>query len=65
MPMILSNTRGERNPNCKLTDLQVAEIRRRRHAGESRRGLAAAFGVSYGTVVSICNGRRRFFPEAG
>lgn len=37
---------GERNGRAKLTASQVAEMRRRMEAGESRKSVATAFGVS-------------------
>lgn len=40
------NQQGTRNPNAKLTDAIVIEIRRRRAAGETARSLAAEFGVA-------------------
>lgn len=42
----------------KLTDAQAADIRRRYAAGlDSHRTLAAAFGVSHGTIQQILHGR--------
>jgi DNA invertase Pin-like site-specific DNA recombinase len=41
----------------KLTDAQAADIRRRYAAGlDSHRSLAAAFGISHGTVQRILTG---------
>lgn len=48
-------SRGEGRPLAKLTDDRVREIRRRAAAGESRRALAAAFGVAAPTVTNIVN----------
>lgn len=57
-----TRARGERSGNCKLTDAQVAEIRRRhrvvhpaRRTGSSSSELAAEFGVTpqyVGQIVS-------------
>lgn len=56
-----SNTpRGEQNPNAKLTDVQVSEIRLR-YTG--RRGeqsaLATEYGVTQALVHMIVKGRHR------
>lgn len=48
---------GERNPNAKLTEQDVLEVRRRRAAGESRKVVAAAFGISPTMVSLITTGR--------
>jgi len=48
---------GERNGNAKLTAETVREIRRRRAAGEPRKAVAAAFGVSESAVKQAINGR--------
>lgn len=46
--------RGERNAQCKLTDTQVAEIRRKyAEGGVFQRELAAEFGVSASHVSGI------------
>lgn len=45
--------KGERNGRSKLTDLQVSEIARRRHAGELLKTLADEFGVSLVRVSQI------------
>ena len=47
---------GECNGNAKLTEQDVLAIRRRRHAGEQRKVLAAEFGVSGATVTRVANG---------
>lgn len=51
-----SVARGERNPNAKLTQAQVDEIRRRLASGESRHELAAEFGVTKCNVRFIAVG---------
>lgn len=43
----------------KLTDAEVADLRRRRAAGESLKALAAAYGVSATHVSCVCRGTRR------
>jgi hypothetical protein len=58
---------GERAGMAKLTVAEVVEIRRRRLAGERRKDLAAAFGVSGATVTRIASGqgwRRAVTPPA-
>lgn len=53
---------GQRNPAAKLSDKQVAEIKRRRLAGELPHALAKEFGVSrsyvWGVVKGIWRNRR-------
>lgn len=44
---------GSRNGNSKLTEAQVAEIRKRAAAGELHRALAAEYGVSRSNVTRI------------
>lgn len=45
--------RGERvGPKPKLTDAQRQEIKRRLDGGESKRSLAAEYGVSRGTIIN-------------
>ena len=48
---------GEQVSNSKLTAPQVIEMRRRRALGETLTSLAKAFGITKGTVSSICRGR--------
>jgi hypothetical protein len=48
---------GERNGMAKLTAEKVAEIRRRRAAGETTVAIAADFGVSHTTVSLIARGK--------
>lgn len=51
--------RGERNPSAKLTDTQVAEICRRRAAGERAVDLAVEFGVHPVHVSNLTRGTAR------
>lgn len=56
---------GESHPNAKLTDLQVAEIRRRYVPGVYGKGahvLAKEFGVSKPTIQAIVSGESRVIP---
>lgn len=55
----LNSCAGERNPNVRLTDKQVVEIRERSAAGEALVPLAAAFGVGKGCISGIAIGRTR------
>lgn len=50
---------GTANINARLTDSEVAEIRRRRLAGETLSTIAEAFSVSTAHVSNIASGRRR------
>lgn len=50
--------RGADHPNAKLTPEKVREIRRRRKAGETRKDLAAEFGVHKHYVKLVEEGRR-------
>lgn len=49
--------RGEANAKAVLTESDVFAIRRLLREGESLRGAARLYGVSYGTVQAISNGR--------
>lgn len=51
--------RGDANPACKVSDADVAEIRRRAHAGERNIDLAAEFGVTPVHISHIKCGVRR------
>ncbi len=51
--------RGERHGGAKLSDVQTAEIRTRRAAGERGCDLAREYGVSDVTVCNIHKGNRR------
>ena len=54
------NLRGEQHGNCKLSDAQVAEIRRRYEAGDtSCRKLAAEFEVAPSNINKIVLGMGR------
>jgi hypothetical protein len=54
----LSNEDGERNPAAKLTDEAVADIRRRRAAGEPLKSIASDHGVSDRTISKIARWQR-------
>ena len=49
---------GPPKPRAKLTESDVAEIRRRRAMGETLRELGAAFGVHPNHVYRVVHGRR-------
>ena len=46
----LPHPSGDAHPRAKLTDAQVAEVRRRRAAGERGKDLAREYGVSDATI---------------
>lgn len=48
--------RGSLNPQSKLTEAQVAEIRRRGATGESRPAIARDYGISASAVYGILRG---------
>lgn len=50
--------RGSRNPNAKLTDADVAEIRRLRAEGWTQQKIADKFGVNQTWVSGLLRGRR-------
>lgn len=50
--------RGARNPNAKLTDADVAEIRRLRADGWTQQRIADKFGVHQSWVSALLRGRR-------
>ena len=54
--------KGEQSPTARLTDLQITEIRNRRHSGESVASLAAAYGVHHSYISRLANGNRRRLP---
>jgi hypothetical protein len=54
-----ANQAGEANHQAKLTDAQVAEIRRRRAARETLQSIADDFGIAMQTVSKITRGDRR------
>jgi hypothetical protein len=51
VPVCRINAVGKRRLNAE----QVADIRRREAAGESRRAIAASYGMSHTTIVAIVN----------
>lgn len=48
---------GERNPNCKLTVLEVAHIKERLFNRESIKSISEDFDVGYSTIEAIKSGR--------
>lgn len=50
-------SRGEGRPAAKMTELTVAEVRRRARNGERGCDLAAEFGVSRSVMSAILNGK--------
>lgn len=50
---------GERNPNCKLTDDQVAQLRADRSAGLPYSALAEKYDVWPGHISRLVNGKQR------
>ena len=50
---------GEKAPNCRVDDLGVALIRRRRIDGVPVSDLAKSFGLSEGYIYQLCSGRYR------
>lgn len=53
----LPGLRGERHPNSKLDERCIAEMRRRRAAGESCDSIATSFAVDRTNVWLIVSGR--------
>jgi len=53
------NQKGEQNHACKLTDVQVVEIRKRRLLGEKLSSIAADFDVTFQTISRIARRTRR------
>ena len=47
--------RGEGNPNARLTDKQVQEIRSRAACGEKKSALAVEFGIARQYVYELCS----------
>lgn len=47
---------GELAPNCRLSDVDIAELRLMRSGGEKIGMIANQFGVSVGYVYQICAG---------
>lgn len=54
-----NHTSGETHARVKLTDAQVAEIRRRRAMGEVSTSIAPDFGVSASYVLRLARGQNR------
>lgn len=54
-----TQSKGENHGRTKLTDVQVAEIRRRRADGETGRSLAREFSVDVNTICRLHLGRYR------
>lgn len=55
----LVDLRGEKHPSSKLTNANVAEIRRRAGDGETRASLAREFSVSNQLICDIVNMKKR------
>lgn len=55
------NRKGERNPNAKLTDFQVKEVRRRyvKGLGGNSKQLAAEYGILQTSLLAIANHRTK------
>lgn len=51
--------RGELSPKCKLSELQVSEIRERRVKGETVTSLSKVYGVHHSYISRIANNNRR------
>lgn len=54
---------GSTNPNAKLTDREIAEIRRRWCTGQTQTHLALAYGVAQSHISRIVNRRQRRQPN--
>lgn len=50
---------GERHPLCKLSDLDVAIIRRKHAAGNTQVALSAEYGVRQGYISKLVTGKAR------
>jgi hypothetical protein len=50
---------GERNPNARLTDAEVLELRRLAASGASQRSVARRFSCTQATVWRIIHGKTR------
>jgi len=48
-----NGVKGSKNPNAKLTEADVLEIRRRAAAGESRATISAEFGLKHRYISKI------------
>lgn len=53
---------GESNPNAKVTDAQVEQIRQLAASGKAQRAIGARFGISQSQVGRIVSGTRRAAP---
>ena len=53
--------RGERHPQCKITDAQVADIRLRYRRGLAEY-LAGEYGISAGYLLRVVSGKKRKAP---
>ena len=51
---------GDNNPNVKLSDKQVSEIRYRSSLGETSRQIARDYNITHVHVLDIKNNKRRF-----
>lgn len=52
-------SRNERHATAKLSDMQVAEMRKRAGDGERGRALAREFGIGYSQAQRIISGQQR------
>jgi hypothetical protein len=52
------STFGAKNPNAKINEKQMLEIRRRRKAGEKLRAIAGDYGICISAVSRIADGTR-------
>lgn len=59
-----SRPKGERHGQCKLSDANVADIRRRLAVGDSRQIVAADFGVTVTTIWRIAHNVSRIITNA-
>lgn len=52
--------KGERNNNCKLSDVEVEEIKRLYATGNyTQKEIGYMYGINRGTVSRLCSGARR------
>lgn len=56
-----SSQLGEKGPNAKFSNAEVASIRSQHSSGATQRGLARKYGVSQSTIFSIV--RFQHYPE--
>lgn len=57
----LVDVRGEKHPSAKLSDAQVAEIKRRLDSGENQTHLSREYGVSVALISKIRRGTKQVF----